>query len=131
MSWVQNEDEVKTNVFLKSLSRQHLSFKIYKPPKCRKMHSNGLSPLTKRARGSLSPPSLIWKGSSTRAACVYATLSAVVFARIFFHVQIKSISPRDARVSRPNKCTRFVKNTNFLKSFKYCLSLSCIFVMHD
>ena len=27
MSWVQNEDEVKTKVFLKSLSRQHLSFK--------------------------------------------------------------------------------------------------------
>ena len=44
MSWVQNEDEVKRKVFLKSLSRQHLSFKRYKPPKCRKMHSNGLSP---------------------------------------------------------------------------------------
>ena len=27
MSWVQNEGEVKTKVFLKSLSRQHLSFK--------------------------------------------------------------------------------------------------------
>ena len=26
MSWVQNEDEVKTKVFLKSLSRQHLAF---------------------------------------------------------------------------------------------------------
>ena len=29
MSWVQNEDEVKTKVFLKSLSRQHLSLKKF------------------------------------------------------------------------------------------------------